>query len=80
MPPAPRSRVNQLARTMTTGQTKADMISSRRRNHYTRPLEEAVHAHVAQWPKAWQGQNPLRGGRNFASMSPEDRVRDNVPF
>jgi hypothetical protein len=47
----------------------------RRRNHYTRPLEEAVQTHASQWPKAWGGKNPLHGGRNFASMSPEERLR-----
>ncbi|KAI9374904.1 hypothetical protein BJX61DRAFT_550525 [Aspergillus egyptiacus] len=43
------------------------------RNHYQRPLEEAIQTHASQWPKAWQGKNPLHGGRNFASMSPEER-------
>ncbi|KAL5043966.1 hypothetical protein BDW71DRAFT_199371 [Aspergillus fruticulosus] len=43
------------------------------RSHYTRPLEEAVQTHASQWPKAWEGKNPLHGGRNFASMSPEER-------
>lgn len=46
-----------------------------RRNHYQRPLEEAIHSHASQWPKAWQGKNPLSGGRNFATMTPEERVR-----
>lgn len=50
----------------------------RRRNHYTRPLEEAIQTHASQWPKAWQGKNPLHGGRNFASMSPEERVCSRV--
>ncbi|KAL6232150.1 hypothetical protein BDW75DRAFT_218408 [Aspergillus navahoensis] len=45
------------------------------RNHYTRPLEEAVQTHASQWPKAWEGKNPLHGGRNFASMSPEERLQ-----
>ncbi|KAL4788043.1 hypothetical protein BJX76DRAFT_345129 [Aspergillus varians] len=45
------------------------------RNHYTRPLEEAVQTHASQWPKVWQGKNPLHGGRNFASMSPEERLQ-----
>ncbi|KAL4942648.1 hypothetical protein BDV06DRAFT_158974 [Aspergillus oleicola] len=45
------------------------------RNHYTRPLEEAIQTHVAQWPKTWEGKNPLHGGRNFASMSPEERLQ-----
>ncbi|KAL4909450.1 hypothetical protein BDW74DRAFT_81181 [Aspergillus multicolor] len=45
------------------------------RNHYTRPLEEAIQTHSSQWPKAWEGKNPLHGGRNFASMSPEQRLQ-----
>lgn len=48
----------------------------RSRNHYQRPLEEAIHTHAPQWPKAWQGKNPLHGGRTFAAMTPEERVRD----
>ncbi|KAL2852909.1 hypothetical protein BJY01DRAFT_207471 [Aspergillus pseudoustus] len=45
------------------------------RNHYQRPLEEAIQTHASQWPKAWQGKNPLHGGRNFASMTPEERLQ-----
>ncbi|KAJ5723532.1 hypothetical protein N7488_001567 [Penicillium malachiteum] len=44
------------------------------RNHYTRPLEEAISTHQSQWPKAWEGKNPLHGGRSFATMSPEKRL------
>ncbi|EAW12546.1 uncharacterized protein ACLA_009690 [Aspergillus clavatus NRRL 1] len=44
------------------------------RAHYQRPLEEAIQTHSSQWPKAWQGKNPLHGGRTFASMSPEERL------
>ena len=45
-----------------------------RRGHYHRALEEAVQAHSSQWPRSWQGQNPLHGGKTFASMTPEERV------
>lgn len=45
------------------------------RLHYTRPLEEAIQTHASQWPKAWQGKNPLHGGRTFTGMAPEERVR-----
>ncbi|KAF9890937.1 hypothetical protein FE257_005194 [Aspergillus nanangensis] len=45
------------------------------RNHYQRPLEEAIQTHASQWPKAWQGKNPLHGGGTFAGMSPEERIR-----
>ncbi|KAE8146169.1 hypothetical protein BDV25DRAFT_55241 [Aspergillus avenaceus] len=44
------------------------------RLHYTRPLEEAIQTHVSQWPRAWQGKNPLHGGGTFAGMSPEERL------
>lgn len=44
------------------------------RAHYQRPLEEAIQTHASQWPKAWQGKNPLHGGRTFATMSPEERL------
>ncbi|KAH8434633.1 uncharacterized protein LDX57_012275 [Aspergillus melleus] len=45
------------------------------RNHYQRPLEEAIQTHAPQWPKAWQGRNPLHGGRTFAAMTPEERLQ-----
>ncbi|KAI9805112.1 MAG: hypothetical protein M1825_000946 [Sarcosagium campestre] len=44
------------------------------RGHYHRPLEEAVLTHSSQWPSNWRGINPLHGGRNFGSMSPEERL------
>ncbi|KAJ5602663.1 hypothetical protein N7537_005619 [Penicillium hordei] len=45
------------------------------RNHFTRPLEEAIHTHQSQWPKEWEGKNPLHGGGSFATMSPVERLR-----
>ncbi|KAE8382057.1 hypothetical protein BDV26DRAFT_278275 [Aspergillus bertholletiae] len=45
------------------------------RLHYTRPLEEAIQTHASQWPKAWQGKNPLHGGRTFTGMAPEERLQ-----
>ncbi|KAF7596313.1 hypothetical protein BBP40_002457 [Aspergillus hancockii] len=45
------------------------------RLHYTRPLEEAIQTHATQWPKAWQGKNPLHGGGTFTGMSPEERLQ-----
>ncbi|KAJ5995029.1 hypothetical protein N7481_002006 [Penicillium waksmanii] len=44
------------------------------RNHYTRPLEEAIQTHQSQWPKLWAGKSPLSGGRSFATMTPEERI------
>lgn len=45
-----------------------------RRGHYQRALEEVVQLHAHEWPKSWEGKNPLRGGGTFASMTPVDRV------
>lgn len=45
------------------------------RNHYQRPLEEAINAHSNQWPKAWESKNPLHGGRSFSTMSAEQRLQ-----
>ncbi|KAF2490533.1 hypothetical protein BU16DRAFT_531020 [Lophium mytilinum] len=44
------------------------------RGHYGRALEEAVQTQKSQWPRAWNGINPLHGGRTFNTMSPEDRL------
>lgn len=51
------------------------MILSISKNHYHRALEDAVQTHASQWPRSWGGKNPLHGGRTFATMSPEERVR-----
>jgi len=45
-----------------------------RRGHFQRALEESVQMHNSQWPVAWGGKNPLHGGGNFNTMSPEQRV------
>ncbi|GAM34888.1 hypothetical protein TCE0_015f02767 [Talaromyces pinophilus] len=45
------------------------------KGHYQRALEEAVQTHVSQWPRAWEGKNPLHGGRTFTTMNPEERLR-----
>ncbi|KAL2358745.1 hypothetical protein BJ546DRAFT_960924 [Cryomyces antarcticus] len=44
------------------------------RGHHGRALEEAVQTQKAQWPKAWNGINPLSGSRNFNTMTPEERL------
>ncbi|EED13016.1 conserved hypothetical protein [Talaromyces stipitatus ATCC 10500] len=44
------------------------------KGHYQRALEEAVQTHASQWPRAWEGKNPLHGGRNFTTMNPEERL------
>lgn len=45
-----------------------------RRGHYQRPLEEAVHAHVTQWPRSWDGKSPFAGGRHFSALDAPQRV------
>ncbi|KAG0155772.1 hypothetical protein PDIDSM_2945 [Penicillium digitatum] len=52
-----------------------DAFGIHRRNHFTRPLEEAIHTHQSQWPKEWEGKNPLHGGGSFATMSPVEQLR-----
>ncbi|KAG9235513.1 hypothetical protein BJ875DRAFT_458914 [Amylocarpus encephaloides] len=42
--------------------------------HYNRALEEAISSHKAQWPRDWEGKNPLSGGGTFTSMSPKERL------
>lgn len=63
-----------LVRQLTTEPVANQMVTMLRRNHYTRPLEEAIHTHQPQWPKSWEGKNPLHGGRSFTTMTPEQRV------
>lgn len=53
---------------------KANIYGGYRKGHYQRALEEAVQTHTSQWPRAWEGKNPLHGGRTFATMNPEERV------
>lgn len=55
-------------------QPVADVSTLFRRGHYQRALEEALHTHASQWPKSWDGKNPLRGGKTFASMDAPERV------
>ncbi|KAH0551695.1 hypothetical protein GP486_007086 [Trichoglossum hirsutum] len=44
------------------------------RGHYQRALEEAIQTHMNQWPRVWNGVNPLSGGKTFASMNPTERL------
>ncbi|RMD41490.1 hypothetical protein DV735_g3641, partial [Chaetothyriales sp. CBS 134920] len=44
------------------------------RGHYGRALEEAIASNHNQWPTAWNGANPLHGGKSFSTMSPEERL------
>jgi hypothetical protein len=56
------------------GKSTADFVC-RRRGHYGRALEEAIHIHSSQWPPAWKEKNPLHGGGSFTNMAPVERVR-----
>lgn len=44
------------------------------KGHYTRALEEAIQTHSSQWPRPWNGKNPLHGGGSFNKMTPEERL------
>ncbi|KAI5854613.1 hypothetical protein BZA05DRAFT_350503, partial [Tricharina praecox] len=44
------------------------------RGHHNRALEEAVHAHQAQWPRQWQGKNPMPGGKGFGDLDTTGRI------
>ena len=50
-------------------------LTTSRRGHHSRALEEAISTYSNQWPPAWGGKNPLSGGGSFDSMNPEQRVR-----
>lgn len=49
-----------------------------RQGHYNRALEEAISSHKSQWPKDWEGQNPVSGSSTFASLGPKERVCPNA--
>ncbi|KAI1769072.1 hypothetical protein GGR53DRAFT_277676 [Hypoxylon sp. FL1150] len=42
--------------------------------HYNRALEDAISSHKNHWPRAWNDENPLAGGKSFASMEPTERL------
>ncbi|KIV85703.1 hypothetical protein PV11_01364 [Exophiala sideris] len=44
------------------------------RAHYGKAFEEAMSSNQHQWPTVWKGVNPLRGGKNFNNMTPEERL------
>jgi len=45
-----------------------------RKGHYGRALEESIQTQKSQWPRAWNGANPISGGRNFLGMTALERV------
>ncbi|KAF2143032.1 uncharacterized protein K452DRAFT_248761 [Aplosporella prunicola CBS 121167] len=44
------------------------------KGHYGRALEEAVAANKTQWPRSWQGVNPVSGSKSFNTMGPQERL------
>ena len=52
----------------------------RRKGHYNRALEEAIHTFARQWPWEWQAKSPLAGGVTFKTMSAEQRVSTELGF
>ncbi|KAH8895049.1 hypothetical protein GQ53DRAFT_744483 [Thozetella sp. PMI_491] len=42
--------------------------------HYNRALEEAISSHKSQWPRDWEGQNPVSGSSTFATLAPTQRL------
>ncbi|KAF2841463.1 hypothetical protein M501DRAFT_911156, partial [Patellaria atrata CBS 101060] len=44
------------------------------RGQYTRALEEAIQTQKHQWPRAWNGINPLHGNNSFKTMNPQERL------
>lgn len=44
------------------------------RGHYGRALEECLSSQRHQWPRSWNGKNPISGGKTFNAMSPEEKL------
>ncbi|KZF22547.1 hypothetical protein L228DRAFT_238492 [Xylona heveae TC161] len=44
------------------------------RGHHQRALEEALQTQKYQWPRTWNGANPLSGGKTFTAMTPTERL------
>ncbi|EQB45398.1 hypothetical protein CGLO_15731 [Colletotrichum gloeosporioides Cg-14] len=41
---------------------------------YSKALDDALSAHKAQWPREWEGVNPLSGGNTFHTLAPTQRL------
>ncbi|KAF2669211.1 hypothetical protein BT63DRAFT_424943 [Microthyrium microscopicum] len=44
------------------------------RGHYNRALEDAISSQKSQWPRAWEGVNPIAGTRTFNTIGPTERL------
>ncbi|KXH51663.1 hypothetical protein CNYM01_06786 [Colletotrichum nymphaeae SA-01] len=41
---------------------------------YSKALDDALAAHKSQWPRSWEGVNPLSGSNTFHSITPTQRL------
>ncbi|KAK1998270.1 hypothetical protein LX36DRAFT_690823 [Colletotrichum falcatum] len=41
---------------------------------YSKALDDALSAHKSQWPRSWEGVNPLSGNNTFHSITPTQRL------
>lgn len=79
--PLPLANIDSPVAASFSGQqhsTWADIGVFYRKGHYGRALEEAIQTQKSQWPTKWTG-NPLSGGRNFNTMTAEERVGRAAP-
>lgn len=44
------------------------------KGHYGRALEDAISEFKSQWPREWNGTNPLSGSKSFNTMTADERV------
>ncbi|WYZ40160.1 hypothetical protein EsH8_IV_000501 [Colletotrichum jinshuiense] len=41
---------------------------------YSKALDDALSSHKSQWPRSWEGANPLSGNNTFHSITPTQRL------
>ncbi|TDZ71866.1 hypothetical protein CTRI78_v001713 [Colletotrichum trifolii] len=41
---------------------------------YSKALDDALSTHKSQWPRSWEGVNPLAGGNTFHTLAPTQRL------
>ncbi|KAK4936294.1 hypothetical protein LTR66_015359, partial [Elasticomyces elasticus] len=55
-----------------------DLVANRKksieRGHYMRALEDAISDNKNNWPRSWNGINPLAGQKTFVTLEPETRL------
>ncbi|KAA8910917.1 hypothetical protein FN846DRAFT_769636, partial [Sphaerosporella brunnea] len=52
----------------------AQLLSKLRRGHHNRALEESLHTYQSQWPRSWEGRNPMSGGKHFGDLDTAGRL------